>query len=155
MDNWISLSNELYRHVWDKFYEDFNFNPSVYSSDWPSFSLPTPYITYKITNYTDEDIDDLERKCVACLKVVTEPDEYLYALDWQHESFHYNPHLGPPRTISFYPDGDYYLFINKDFLWGYLGHPWEHTISIFGVELIHQFEINRPNLFGEIIRSSP
>ncbi|MDQ0899197.1 DUF2716 domain-containing protein [Paenibacillus sp. V4I7] len=67
------------------------------------------------------------------------------------ESFHYNPHLGPPRTISFYPDGDYYLFINKDFLWGYLGHPWEQTISIFGGDLIHQFEINRPKLFGEVV----
>ncbi|MGO4500574.1 DUF2716 domain-containing protein [Paenibacillus sp. 2RAB27] len=40
--------------------------------------------------------------------VAEEPSEYLYALDWQHESFLYNPYLEKDPesgTISFYPDG--------------------------------------------------
>lgn len=41
MDNWVSLSSELNRLVWDKLYEHFNFKPSVHSGDWPSFSLPS------------------------------------------------------------------------------------------------------------------
>nr|WP_281288493.1 DUF2716 domain-containing protein [Saccharibacillus brassicae] len=47
-------------------------------------------------------------------KSCLEPHEYLYALDWQHESFYYSPYLQEkfPR-ISFYPDGDYYLFLKK------------------------------------------
>lgn len=109
MKNWIPLTNEQYRFVWDKFYKDFKFCPSVYSKDWPSLILRSPYITYGITNYSKDDLDDLEKKCVICLKAVAEPSEYLYALDWQHESFLYNPYLEKDPeswTISFYPDGD-------------------------------------------------
>lgn len=157
MDNWIPLTSDQYRFVWDKFYKDFKFSPSVHSKDWPSFSLQSTYITYEITNYTENDLDDLEKNCFKCLKAVTEPGEYIYALDWQHESFLYNPNLEKGLanwTISFYPDGDYYFFLNKEFNWGYLGHPWEQTITIFGTELMRQFEINRPKLFGKVIRSS-
>lgn len=154
MDNWIPLSYEQYSLVWDNFYKDFNFKPSVHSSDWPSYRLPVPFVTFDITEYTDDDIDDLEEKCITNLRAVTGSDEYIYALDWQHKSYLYTPHLenGNAR-IGFYPDGDYYFFLNKDYKWGYLGHPWEQSISIFGEELIHQFETNRPTIFGKIVRS--
>jgi hypothetical protein len=157
MDNWIPLTDGLHRLVWDKFYKDFNFNPSIHSSDWPSFSLPSPSIAFAINSYTDDDLDELEKKCLTCLRAVTAPDKYIYALDWQHECFFYNPHLDNGNaswTLSFYPDGDYYIFLDKEFTWGYLGHPWEQTISIFGTELIRQFELNKPHIFGSIIRSS-
>ncbi|WP_028543343.1 DUF2716 domain-containing protein [Paenibacillus taiwanensis] len=157
MKNWIPLSDDQDHFVWDNFYESFNFRPSVHSKDWPSFTLPNPYITYKITDYTDSDLDDLEEKCVKTLRALTEPSEYIYALDWQHESFFYNPHLekgSADWTLSFYPDGDYYFFLQKDFKWGYLGHPWEHTITLFGAELVRQIEINKPSLFGAVVRRS-
>ncbi|MBG9945073.1 DUF2716 domain-containing protein [Brevibacillus formosus] len=157
MENWIPLTGEQYRLVWDKFYKDFNFKPSIYSSDWPSFHLPIPFVTFDITEYTDDDIDDLEEKCITNFSAVTRSDEYIYALDWQHESYLYNSHLkngNASRRIGFFPDGDYYFFLNKDFKWGYLGHPWEQTISILGEELIHQFETNRPTIFGKTVRSS-
>ncbi|MGF7036138.1 hypothetical protein J2T17_007189 [Paenibacillus mucilaginosus] len=157
MNNWIPLSNDQYRFVWDKFYESFNFSPSVHTKDWPSFALPTPYLTYKLTDYIDSDLDELEEKCVSSLRAITEPSEYIYALDWQHESFFYNPHLEKGAAnwiISFYPDGDYYFFLQKDFRWGYLEHPWEHTITLFGTELIRQFEINKPSIFGAVVRRS-
>ncbi|MFP3392897.1 DUF2716 domain-containing protein [Brevibacillus sp. SIMBA_040] len=157
MDNWISLSDEQYRMVWDKFYRDFKFKPSIHSNDWPSYRLPIPFVTFDITEYTDDNIDDLEENCIKCLRAVTGADEYIYALDWQHESYLYNPHLEKGNAsgrIGFFPDGDYYFFLNIDFKWGYLGHPWEQSISIFGEELIHQFEINRPTIFGKKVRSN-
>ncbi|WP_256762466.1 DUF2716 domain-containing protein [Cohnella sp. WQ 127256] len=153
--NWIPLDNDEYRNVWDRFYEEFNFKPSVYPSDWPTFLEKTPFITYDISNYREEDIDDLTDKCVLAFKGSTQSNEYIYALDWQHESFLFNPHLETNNdkwTIGFYPDGDYYLFLKKDFSWGYLGHPWEQTICIFGEELIKNFEINKPNIFSKIAR---
>ncbi|GED58214.1 DUF2716 domain-containing protein [Brevibacillus formosus] len=88
---------------------------------------------------------------------MTGPDKYIYAHDWHHECYFYNPHLengNASRRIGFYLDGDYYFFLYKDFKWGYLGHPWEQSISILGEELIYQFETNRPTIFGEIVRSS-
>ncbi|MDQ0194585.1 DUF2716 domain-containing protein [Paenibacillus wynnii] len=77
----------------------------------------------------------------------------IYPKDWQHESFYYSPYLQDvsPR-ISFYPDGDYYLFLKTDFSFGYLGHPWEHSITIFGEELIQQFIKHKPKILGGIIR---
>ncbi len=29
------------------------------------------------------------------------------------------------------PDGDYYFFIQKEFKWGILSHPWEKTITVW------------------------
>lgn len=43
-------------------------------------------------------------------------------------------------------------FIQKDFKWGYLGHPWEESITIFGEELIESFERNKPEMFQNILR---
>ncbi|GAK38997.1 DUF2716 domain-containing protein [Paenibacillus urinalis] len=157
MENWIPLTDEQYRIVWDKFYEVFNFNPSTRSKDWPSYTLPNPYITYKITEHKDSDIDDLEEKCINALKAITEQDEYVFALDWQHESFLYYPHLEKESAkwkMPFYPDGDYYFYLHNEFKWGYLGHPWEQTITIFGAELLQQFEINFPSILGKVVRQS-
>ncbi len=41
---------------------------------------------------------------------------------------------------SFYPDGDYYFFIEENFEFGYLGHPWRQEIWIFGRDLIKEIE---------------
>jgi hypothetical protein len=154
MNNWISLQDDEYRIVWNNFYKHFSFKPSIYPKDWPTFSTNVPYVTFEIKkNYQDEEIDELEETCKIVLRSCLEPDEYIYALDWQHESFYYSPYLQdvPPR-ISFYPDGDYYLFLKSDFSFGYLGHPWEHSITIFGEELVQQFIKHKPKILGGIIR---
>jgi len=156
MNNWISLNNHEYERVWDKFYKEFSFKPSIYPQDWPSFSIELPYVTYElIKNYQDEEINELEDICKAALRSSIESDEFVYALDWQHESFLYSPYLQDSiPSISFYPDGDYYFFVRKDFSFGILGHPWEHSITIFGQELLKRLLIHKPKIFGGIIRRS-
>lgn len=154
MNNWISLQDDEYRSVWDRFYKDFSFKPSIYPKDWPTFTINIPFVTFEIKkNYHDKDIDELEEICVDSLRSCLGPEEYMYALDWQHDSYYYSPYLQdtPPR-FSFYPDGDYYLFLKNDFSFGFLGHPWEHSITIFGEELIEQFIKNRPKILDRIIR---
>ncbi|UJF35521.1 DUF2716 domain-containing protein [Paenibacillus hexagrammi] len=156
MNNWISLRDDEYRRVWDKFYKDFSFKPSIDPQNWPSFTINLPYVTFELTkNYNNEDIDELEEIYKAALRSCLEPEEYIYALDWQHESFLYSPYLQDTiPSISFYPDGDYYLFLRKDFSFGFLGHPWEHSITIFGEELIKKLLIHKPRIFNGIIRRS-
>ena len=79
--------------------------------------------------------------------------KHMYALDWQHSGFRYNPRIATLKRSmfihderyenggynaffpGFYPDGDYYFFISKDFLWGYLTHPWLRKAWIFGKQL--------------------
>ncbi|PEZ04819.1 sugar epimerase [Bacillus sp. AFS018417] len=161
MKNWLELSNAEYDEVWDKIYEDFRFEPS--ESVFPSFKVPSPFITYDVSKYFGgfqklDYYDELEEKSLLAFKGITRKDEYIYALDWQHECYWINPHLEFQKnefdewTVPIFPDGDYYFFIHKDFEWGYLGHPWERTITVFGKGLIDGFEKHKPRMFQKILR---
>ena len=79
-------------------------------------------------------------------------------MDWHHSAFLYDPRnleeqqsffVEDQRYVggvyfayfpSFYPDGDYYFFIDEQFRFGYLGHPWRREVWIFGEALLPRFE---------------
>lgn len=50
MENWIELKKDTYNEVWNRFYTEFEFKPSIYEKDWPTFKVSKPYITYDISN---------------------------------------------------------------------------------------------------------
>lgn len=125
--------------------------------------MPSPFITYDISRYFGEFVDldaydELEEKALLVFKENTAWNEYIMALDWQHECYWVNPHLKFDRNefdewiIPIIPNGDYYFFIQKDLKWGYLGHPWEKSITIFGKELIESIKQNKPEMFYKILR---
>ena len=166
INNWIELKESEEQAVWKKVYKDFKFKPSI--TKFPSFKVPSPFITYDISVYNnwsgdfkefDEIYKDLEEKSLCAFKELTNNDEYFYALDWQHPSYWGNSFLKFPKdeefdewTIPIFPDGDYYFFIQKEFNWGLLGHPWEQTITIFGKDLIQAFKKHNPRMFKTILR---
>ncbi|MFD3446716.1 DUF2716 domain-containing protein [Microbacteriaceae bacterium 4G12] len=164
MKNWIELSKKEYKNVWDKIYNEFNFKPSI--SQFPSFTIPSSYITYDVSimpedlNVIDNLYNELEEKSLIAFQEITQKNEYIYALNWQHACYWINLNLEFPRdedgewTIPIFPDGDYHFFIQKDFQWGYLGHPWEKTITVFGDELISAVDKHRPKVFKNVIRKS-
>lgn len=49
MENRVELSTLEYKEVWDRIYNDFNFEPSI--SNFPSFDVPKPFITYDVSSY--------------------------------------------------------------------------------------------------------
>jgi len=164
MKNWIELSSVEYREVWDRIYDKFNFKPSV--SNFPSFEVPSPFITYDTSLYSNGSVDidtyneiysEFEEKSLLVFQERIQKNEYLYALDWQHPCYWINPHLEFLKnefdewTVPIFPDGDYYFFIHKNFEWGLLGHPWEKTITIFGIELIKGFEEHQPRMLQKIL----
>ncbi|SDN16030.1 Protein of unknown function [Psychrobacillus sp. OK028] len=161
MKNWLKLSNAEYEKVWNKIYDELKFEPST--TDFPSFKVPSPFITYDVSLYfgESEDLDafvDLEEKALLVFQEITSKDENIYALDWQHECYWINSSLEFHKnefdewTVPIFPNGDYYFFIHKDFQWGYLGHPWERTITVYGKELIMGFEKHKPRMFHKILR---
>ncbi len=156
VDNWIKLNGIEYNGIWDRFYEIFNFNPSIYKRNWPSFKEPSPFITYDISNnYDDSVLDEWYEISLKVMKECTGEEEFIYALDWQHESYLFNPHLDKPIgrwTIEPFPDGDYYIFLPKDFRWGILTHPWEETICIFGKDLLDSFLKYNPKMIQTVKR---
>lgn len=95
---------------------------------------------------------------MSAFRKLTTKDEYIYALDWQHPCYWINPFLEFPKDeldewiIPIFPNGDYYFFIQKNFSWGFLGHPWEKSITLFWKELIQAFEENKPKMFNTVVR---
>lgn len=168
MDNWTPLSNPEYDRIWSRIYRDIKFKPSM--SIFPSFQVPTPFISYDISEYLIDSrdldagsieldaYDNLEEKALDAFKELTLVGECMLALNWEHECYWVNPRLEFVKnefgewTIPIFPNGDYYFFIEKDFKWGYLGHPWEKSITVFGKELINAFDKHKPRMFHTILR---
>ncbi|MFB8424888.1 DUF2716 domain-containing protein [Priestia megaterium] len=161
MKNWIQLSEQEEKKFWKRIYKEFKFKPST--SRFPSFKVPSPFITYDISNFFGETADlelydRIENKALNAFKNITLVDEYILALDWQHECYWVNPHLEFKKdkfgewVVPVVPNGDYYFFIQKDFQWGFLGHPWEKSITIFGEDFIKSFNEQQPKIMCNILR---
>ena len=136
--------NEEYDQIWDKIYEKFSFQPSIYS--WvTAFDLDMPHRVYRLPEYVwDEEQEALvERLMAAAIH------EEIYALDWQHPAYTYVPgeehHMewydNALKTNmyfpTYYPNGDYYFFVAKDLSFGWLGHPWQNKLILFGNKMLH------------------
>lgn len=165
MKNWIELSELEYEKVWNKIDDDLKFKPSISRFRFRPFKVPSPFITYDISDYYGEinDLevyDDLEEKTLLVFQDITTEDEWIYALDWQHQCYWINPYLEFEKNefdewkIPIFPNGDYYFYINKNFEWGILGHPWKQTITIFGKDLINSFEKHQPRMFQKKLDKS-
>jgi len=152
----LLLNKDEDNFVWNRIYSEFHFNPSINKSVLP-FELNCNYQIYDISKLTEKNIDDMDDIITNILIKCTEETETVYALDWQHSSFKFNPrNKEEQKSIyvkddkyfgggynayfpSYYPDGDYYFFIASDFSFGYLGHPWQNKVWIFGEKLIYEF----------------
>ena len=164
MAAWYELKQEEEDKVWDRFYTQFSFRPSVNPAYWPGIKEPQPSITYSISSIYGageehyQRLDkDLRTKTLTALRLCIAPDEFLYVLDWQHACYRFYPHpsyAGKPIKwlVPVLPNGDYYIFLRQDFTFGLFGHPWEQTICVFGEPFLNVLEKDKPLLFSNIIR---
>lgn len=147
-----------YDLVWDKVYEILKFTPSVDKSIMP-FEIKEEYAIYSFDFYEiAENRIDLEEVIGNIFVDIFEDDTKMYALDWQHSAFLYNPKNKEEQKSfwkednrywgggyyaffpPFIPDGDYYFFIEENFRFGYLGHPWRQEIWVWGEKLIARMD---------------
>lgn len=54
MNAWIELKGAEENYTWDRFFTQFNFNPSVKKENWPGIKEPTPSTTYGISHIYKE-----------------------------------------------------------------------------------------------------
>lgn len=142
--------SEEYDCVWDRVYKELGFRPGMKES--VPFEIHKPYTVYGIGNMTEPQIDKLEVFGKEIFARIS-PGR-VYALDWHHSAFLYDSR-NPDEQKSiftdeengyyeyfppFYPDGDYYFFIDESFNFGLLGHPWRQEIWIFGEPLLSEFK---------------
>ena len=154
---YVLLDDNEYKKTWDTVYKKLNFKPSTNKGETP-FDIDKPFVVYDLTQVSEQNIDDFDEVISNTFSNCIGDDEYMYALDWQHSGFRYNPRIRiEQRSLyikdecyqnggynaffpDFFPDGDYYFFISINFDWGYLGHPWQQKVWVFGEKLIEEFE---------------
>lgn len=121
------------------------------------FSIYRPFAVYDISAITDEQLELLHELAPQAIQNCLKPGYMIYAVDWNHNTVLYDP-LNPDTAQStepcfpfftnsglayfnsFYPNGDYYFFIDRFGAFGYLSHPWREEIWIFGEQLLTEFE---------------
>ena len=131
------------------------------------FRLPRPWAVYALDDCNEEQIRQTAAAVKGCLLSVTRQGERLYAMDWYHCSFLYDPRKeheqervklpeegGMVRAAFplYWPDGDYYFFLDENFRFGYLGHPWRREIWVFGKTLLPEIDRIAPELGWKKLR---
>lgn len=159
MSAWELLSQNEYYSVWDNFEEQFDFKPTVYPNQFPSIKEPENSVVYQFEypNAENENkvIKDINHKSLLSFRNIVPSDKSIYALDWQHDCYWFYPHLlFEEWRIPVFPDGDYSIFLAKDFSFGIFAHPWEQTFCVWGNTLLKEFQKNKPLLFEKIIRQN-
>ncbi|MNK75978.1 hypothetical protein D3C87_955330 [compost metagenome] len=171
MKEWEILEDTEQDYVWQFIHKNFEFHPRYNRNDTsiPFLKLPKPYHIYDMhlfTAYlkdnsvtTDEDFYNTFDQIITSIFIkCMGTSEFIYALDWQHTCFKYNPKSPEkmPRELEmedfkvylpdFYPDGDYYFFIASDFSWGYFTHRWVQELWLFGEKLLSEIK-NVPSIY--------
>lgn len=144
---------EIYKFLWNKL----KFKPSIHMDVKP-FDIEGNFLVYNIENMSLKDISFLND---FILYLFSEIDINLkfYAIDYQHGTFLSNVNnikedINNPKNVfypSFYPDGDYYFFIDENFRFGYLSHPWRKEVYIFGDIFINKI-LNKRTLFEDTLK---
>ena len=139
---WKELDNNSYNEVWDKFNKELDFNP--YGSHDKAIHTEYPILKYNIKRLFNPefDISKMENYALELFQAITEPGEKMYALDWQHPAYEFDPRGEMERDefgewkVPIFPNGDYYIFLTQDFQNVWFGHPWEPSITLIGKKLI-------------------
>ena len=141
---------------WDRLYDEYGFRPQYTKESYKWINPPAPF---KVFALPENCWNEEQEKLVNSFFIKLDLNE-LYALDWQHDCFSYDPkeeiHLGyeyrdEDRQCNvyfpdYYPNGDYYFFVDPDLKFGLYGHPWLQEIVVVGEELIKLFEDNAQSL---------
>lgn len=168
------LNEQETRAVWERVKTELRFRPDSkyrgHSLLWwkRPFRLPKPWAVYALDELRQEQIEQTSAAVKGALLAAAEPGERLYALDWQHAAFLYDPRNAEEQRSEaqldengeewdaafpfYYPDGDYYFFLDKDFRFGYLGHPWRKEVWVFGEKLLPEIARIAPALGWKRLR---
>lgn len=158
---WIALSDDEENAIWARVYAELGFKPSIHQKDFPGFQEPAPSITYALPDRrgdgTAAEHAGLQEQAHEVFRQSVPAGDFIYALDWQHQGYKFYPsHDDTADTAAWkvpaLPDGDYSLFVEKSLRFGWLGHPWEWTICVFGEPLLTAVKTHRPKSFRNPIR---
>ena len=92
----VITDKELYRRIWDKINKDYSFHPSVNSrKKW--LKPDDVFQKYKIEKIWDE-----RQEAIVNTILCDVIGEEMYALDWQHDCFLFDPNERIPMGYAHY-----------------------------------------------------
>ncbi|MFE5023139.1 DUF2716 domain-containing protein [Streptomyces sp. NPDC056656] len=100
-----AVPEAAYRRVWDRFYAEFSFQPSVSPLKRPDIKEPAASATWSLATLPDEPDYERADRVVEVVRqglasCVGSPQGTLFALDWQHTSYRFIPkELGGPGQL--------------------------------------------------------
>ncbi|RYD34919.1 MAG: DUF2716 domain-containing protein [Verrucomicrobiaceae bacterium] len=157
MSAWTIIPDQELDSIWDRFYNDFDFRPSM--GTFPGIREPVPSVTYCLDSVygTPEHharmMEGFDDAALRICSAICQPSGRVLALDWQHPCYYFAPALHKGHwEVPPFPDGDYYIFLSEDFRDGWFGHPWEQTVCIFGQRALSSLETGLPMLFTKPVR---
>jgi hypothetical protein len=116
-----------------------------------SWTFPDPHVLYGIPDVLHEaPEEELHRSYLHALQRVTEPEEWVHAVDgpdacWLY-GYRFWPHRGKVHAgwyVSPFPNGDEQYFLAQDFSWGILAFcSW--SSCVFGQAIIDAFDADPP-----------
>src|SRR5262249_38273685 len=100
---------------------------------------------------------NLNARALGALRTCTAPGEQVYALDWQHACFSFDPRggvsSGDPEVgvVPVLPSGDHYCFMARDLRFGLIGHM-DTSVCVFGEQLLAELKADPPAAFARLLR---
>jgi hypothetical protein len=158
MKNWKRLNNIKSENLWDYVFDNLSFHPLEVKNK--KIHIAKPNINFDTFDFFDiENIqvlyDDLHSKFIQIFVEISK-GKRVFALDWQHDCYSFDPKLPFEKNkfdqwlIPVFPNGDLCFFFTNDLTNGIFGDGWEHTLTLFGEEIINSFKKNLPILFQNI-----
>lgn len=151
-ENWIKLEGQEYEDIWESIYSKLSFNVKDKES---IIRLPIPNLRYDISMFYDDNFDEYlyDELHEVSLHNFKKLDSSIYALDWQHDCFVFNPNQPFELNefnewlIPVFPNGDYCFFVTKELSNGIFSDGINQKIYLWGENLIELFRLYTPKIF--------
>ena len=150
---WKECSGDPENRVWRRFSKAFEFLPST--RDFPGIKERSPGRTYQLPRYDSMDEAAVWRAFTKVFRRLHRRGQTVYALDWQHTCYTVDfSAVDAGCCVSPMPNGDYHIFLEEEFRYGWFGHPWEWTVHVWGRPLLAALRAHPMPQLGTILRSS-
>jgi hypothetical protein len=164
---WVGLDPEAGAVLWTEFADRYQFRAGTNPDRWPAIVEPSPSVAWDLgpifTGGHPGGFAAGSRAVAALvlgtLQDCTEWPETVVFHDWVHPSHLFRPHsIDEPEEVpgwdvgGLFPNGDYTIFVGRDYSFGILGHPWERSLCVFGVGAVATFAARNRGILTKILR---
>ena len=164
---WILLPSESVIPIIEQWESVIISENGEWSGKLPSLTFSIEHI-YRSSNHVML-IKDLQMNFLHKFQTLLAADQFIYALDYHHDSYSFYPHMPfslmcfdgvdhkpiDEWLVSLLPNGDDCYYVEPGFTWGLVGDRVNHTITIYGVDLIDKVKESPPALFGDPVPLKP